>query len=135
MYMKRLLPILLVALIATSCDVYYAEPRYDARDKVIGRYDVEEFSETYNQITAYSIYVRKSGYHREIYIDNFYASNIRVYAYLDYDRITIPFQIVDGYEVEGAGTIYGSSLSLHYRVKDTFTNSYSDFCETEAWRY
>jgi hypothetical protein len=135
MYMIRLLPILLIALIVSSCDVYVAEPRYDARDKVIGRYDVEEFSETYNQITAYSIYVRKSGYNREIYIDNFYASNIRVYAYLDYDRITIPFQIVDGYEVEGAGTVYGSSLSMHYRVKDTFTNSYSDFCETDAWRY
>ena len=133
--MIRLLPIVLIALIVASCDVYVAEPRYDARDKVIGRYDVEEFSETYNQITAYSIYVRKSGYSREIYIDNFYASNIRVYAYLDYDRITIPFQIVDGYEVEGAGTLYGSSLSMHYRVKDTFTNSYSDFCETDAWRY
>jgi hypothetical protein len=135
MYMIRLLPIVLIALIVSSCDVYDAEPRYDARDKVIGRYDVEEFSETYNQVTAYSIYVRKSGYNREIYIDNFYASNIRIYAYLDYDRITIPFQIVDGYEIEGAGTVYGSSLSMHYRVKDTFTNSYSDFCETDAWRY
>ena len=101
---------MLIALIVSSCDVYDAEPRYDARDKVIGRYDVEEYSETYNQITAYSIYVGKSGYNREIYIDNFYASNIRVYAYLDYDRITIPFQIVNGYEVEGAGTVYGSSF-------------------------
>ena len=135
MCMIRLLPIVLIALLVSSCDVYVPEPRYDARDKVIGRYDVEEFRETYNQVTAYSIYVRKSGYNREIYIDNFYASNIRVYAYLDYDRITIPFQIVDGYEVEGAGTVYGSSLSMHYRVKDTFTNSYSDFCETDAWRY
>lgn len=135
MYMIRLLPIVLIAFVVSSCDVYVAEPRYDARDKVIGRYDVEEFSETFNQISAYSIYVRKSGYNREIYIDNFYAANIRVYAYLDYDRITIPFQIVDGYEVEGAGTVYGSSLSMHYRVKDTFTNSYADFCETDAWRY
>ena len=133
--MIRLLPIVLIALIVSGCDVYVAEPRYDARDKVIGRYDVEEYSETYNQISAYSIYVRKTGYNREIYIENFYASNIRVYAYLDYDRITIPFQIVDGYEVEGAGTVYGSSLSMHYRVKDTYTNSYSDFCETDAWRY
>jgi hypothetical protein len=133
--MIRLLPIVLIALIVSACDVYVAEPRYDTRDKVIGRYDVEEYSETYNQISAYSIYVRKSGYNREIYINNFYASNIRVYAYLDYDRITIPFQIVDGYEVEGAGTVYGSSLSMHYRVKDTYTNSYTDFCATDAWRY
>ena len=133
--MKRLLPVVIVALIVASCDYYDSEPRYDARDKVVGRYDVEEYSETYNQITSYTIYVRKTGYSREIYIDNFYASNIRVYAYLDYDRITIPYQITDGYEVEGAGTVFGSSINMHYRVKDTYANSYSDFCETNAWRY
>lgn len=133
--MRRLLPILLVALLAASCNFYDVEPRYDARDKVVGRYDVEEYSETYNQYTSYSIYILKSGYHREIYIDNFYASDIRVYAYLDYDRITIPLQLVDGYEVEGAGTVYGNSISMHYRVRDTYSNSYTDFCDTDAWRF
>ena len=133
--MKTLLPILIVALVTSACDIYVDEPRYDARDKVTGRYDVKEYSETYNQITNYSIYVGKSGYNQEIFIDDFYATNIRVYAYLNYDRITIPFQVVNGYEVEGAGTVYGSSISMHYRVKDTYTNSYADFCETDAWRY
>ena len=126
---------MIVALIVTSCNVYDVEPRYDARDKVVGRYDVEEYSETYNQYTSYSISIRKGGFTREIYIDNFYASNIRVYAYLDYDRITIPYQIIDGYEVEGTGTVYGSSINMRYRVKDTYMNSYTDFCETDAWRY
>ena len=135
MYMIRLLPIVSIAWLVSSCDVYVPEPRYDARYKVIGRYDVEEYSETYNQVTAYSIHLGKSGYNREIYIDDFYASNIRVYVYLDYDRITIPFQIVNGYEVEGAGTVHGNSISMHYRVKDAYTNSYADFCETDAWRY
>ena len=133
--MKRLFPILIVAVLVASCDYYDAEPRYDARDKVVGRYDVEEYSETYNHYTTYSMYIRKSGYGREILIDNFYAADIRVYAYLDYDRITIPYQIIDGYEVEGAGTVYGSSISMHYRVKDTYANSYTDFCETDAWRF
>jgi hypothetical protein len=132
--MKRLLPIFFLALIAASCG-YYDEPRYDSRDRIIGRYDVEEYSETYNHYTEYSIYILKSGYRREIYIDNFYAANIRIYANLDYDRITIPYQIVNGYEIEGAGTVYGSSISMRYRVKDTYTNSYTDFCETNAWRY
>lgn len=132
--MKRLLPIVLIALVAVSCD-YYDEPRYDSRDRIVGRYDVEEYSETYNQYTDYSIYILKSGHSREIYIDNFYAADLRVYAYLDYDRITIPYQIVNGYEVEGSGTVYASSISMHYRVKDTYSASYSDFCQTEAWRY
>jgi hypothetical protein len=133
--MKALLPIVIVALVTTSCDIYVDEPRYDARDKITGRYDVQEYSETYHQTTSYSFYVGKSGYNQEIYIDDFYATNIRVYAYLNYDRITIPFQVVNGYEVEGTGTVYGSSISMHYRVKDTYTNSYADFCETDAWRY
>ena len=133
--MKRLLLILIVAVLVASCNYYDVEPRYDARDKVVGSYDVEEYSETYNHYTTYSMYISKSRYTREIYIDNFYAAEIRVYAYLDYDRITIPYQIIDGYEVEGAGTVYGSSISMHYRVKDTYTNSNTDFCETDAWRY
>ena len=133
--MRRLLPSLFLAIVAASCDFYDAEPRYDSRDRIIGRYDIEEYSETYNHYTTYSMYIHKSGYSREIYMDNFYAANIRVYAYLDYDRITIPHQIIDGYEVEGAGTVYGTSISMHYRVKDTYSNSYTDFCETDAWRY
>ena len=133
--MKRLLPFLPLLLLVTSCDVYVAEPRYDARDKVIGSYDAEEYSETYNDITTYSLYIRKSGYSREITIDNFYASNIRIYAFLDYDRITIPFQVVDGFEVEGTGVFYGGSITLRYRIKDTYTNSFSDFCSVEAWKY
>ena len=124
----------MLAVIATSCD-YYDEPRYDSRDKIVGRYDVEEYSDTYNQYTQYSIYILKSRYSREIYIDNFYAANIRVNASLDYDRITIPYQIVNGYEVEGGGTVYGNSVSMNYRVKDTYSNSYSDFCQTDAYRY
>ncbi len=126
---------MLLALIAASCNIYDSEPRFDSRDRIIGHYDVEEYSETYNQYTTYSIYIRKTGYSREIYIDNFYAADIRVYAFLDYDRITIPYQIINGYEVEGSGTVYRSSISMHYRVKDTYGNSYSDFCETQAWRY
>ena len=133
--MKRLLPLILITLIAASCDIYDTEPRYDSRDRIIGRYDVEEYSETYHQYTAYSIYIGKSGYYSEIYIDDFYAANIRVYAHVDYDRVTIPYQVVDGYEIEGRGNVYGSSISMHYRVKDRYSNSYTDFCETQAWRY
>ncbi|MBA4058632.1 MAG: hypothetical protein C0490_28205 [Marivirga sp.] len=133
--MKRMLLVVALLLLLSACDVYVVEPRYDPRDKVIGQYDVEEYSETYNDLTYYSFYITKSGYSREIRIDNFYASDIRVYAYLDYDKVTIPYQVVDGYEIEGVGTAYGSYIKLSYRVKDVYSNSYTDFCETEATRY
>jgi len=133
--MRRLLPLFVLSVAISSCDVYEPEPRYDARDKVIGQYDIEEYSNTYHETTYYSFYIRKSGYSREIIIDNFYASDIRVYAYLDYNKITIPYQVINGYEIEGTGAVYGNSLSFNYRVRDTYHNSYSDFCETQAWRY
>ena len=42
----------------------------------------------------------------EVYIENLYTDGLSVYALVSYDAITIPFQVIDGYEIEGAGTIY-----------------------------
>ncbi len=133
--MKRMLPVVALLFLLLACDTYVVEPRYDNRDNIIGRYDAEEYSDTYNDLTYYSIYITKSGYSREIRIDNFYASDISVYAYLDYDRITIPYQVVDGYEIEGVGTTYRGYIRLSYSVKDIYNSSYTDFCETEATRF
>ena len=133
--MKRLFLFGLLALVISGCDFYVVEPAYDSRDRITGHYDAEEYSETYNDRIYYSIYIAKSASRDRVYIDNFYGSDIRVFAIVDYDRITIPYQVVDGYEIEGVGTFYGHYLSLNYRVKDIYNNSYTDFCETEATRY
>lgn len=118
-----------------ACDVYVVEPRYDFRDDLVGWYDVKEYSETYNDITYYSIRVSKSyDVQDEIYIHNFYATEIIVRAYVDFDKITIPRQVVNGFEVEGVGTVYGSELSLNYRIRDRYSSSPTDFCETKAWQ-
>jgi hypothetical protein len=76
--------------------------------------------------------VSKARYAREIYLDNFYAADISVYATLDYDKIDIPYQVVDGYEIEGVGTIYGNEIELSYWVKDRYSDTRADFCETRA---
>jgi hypothetical protein len=129
-----MLPFFALVLLS-ACDVYYIEPRYDSRDQLIGYYNAEEYSETYNDNTYYSINVSKSSYgNSEIYFSNFYGSSIRVYGYLDYGKITIPFQVVDGYEIEGVGTVHGSDLSLSYTVKDRVYNSRTDFCDTMLYR-
>ena len=132
--MKRLLWFLPGLLALTSCEVTVVEPRYDNRDRMIGYYDVEEYSNTYGDYTYYSMQLSKSGYDgNEIRFSNFYSADISVYAYVNYDRITIPFQVVKGYEIEGVGTYNGSSIDFNYSVKDTYTNSRTDFCETKAW--
>jgi len=130
--MKRLILLLVPVVFLSSCYFEEIQPRYDDRDRIIGWYNMEEYSETYNDMTYYSMQISKSSYRNEIYLNNFYAADIRVYATLDYDHIRIPLQTVNGYEVEGTGTVYGNEINFNYRVKDLYSNSYSDFCETTA---
>lgn len=132
--MKTFIPFIALILLAASCTYYDVEPRYDSRNKFVGYYDAEEYSETYGDITYYELRILKSRYDREIYIDNFYASDMRIYAIVSFDDIRIPYQVVDGYEIEGSGTLYGNELNLTYRVKDLYDHSVSDYCETIAWR-
>jgi|SRR5690606_27872631 len=132
--MKTLMLISGILVIVTSCTFYDVEPLYDQRDKFLGHYDVEEYSETYRDYTFYEMRIVRSRYDREIYLDNFYAAGIRIYAIVSFNDIRIPYQVVDGYEIEGTGTLYHDQLSLSYRVKDLYEYTVSDYCETIAWR-
>jgi hypothetical protein len=118
----------------SSCEFYYLEPRYNERDRLLGRYEVEEYSETYNDYTNYSIWIEGSGQNsNEFYIDNFYGVDIRVCASIAYDKITIHRQVINGYQVEGVGTVYGDEISFNYSVKDLYSGTRTDFCEATAW--
>ena len=132
--MKNLISFSLLMLLVASCSDYDVEPRYDSRDKFVGYYDVEEFSEVYGDITYYEMRITRSRYEREVYLDNFYDAGIRVYAIVSFNDITIPLQEVHGFEVEGSGSLYHDELNLRYRVKDLYDHSISDYCETVAWR-
>lgn len=131
--MKKLLYLfLLIGL--SSCEFYYLEPGYNVRDRIVGQYEVEEYSETYNDYTRYSIWIDKSSvYSNQFYIDNFYGADIRVCASISYDKITIHRQVVNGYEIEGVGTVYGDEIEFSYSVRDIVTGTRTDFCEATAW--
>jgi hypothetical protein len=131
--MKKLIYVfLLIGL--SACEFYYLEPRNHERDRILGQYEVQEYSETYNLYTYYSIWIEPTNRYDEVYIDNFYGASIGVYATVSNGKITIYRQTVDGYEIEGVGTVYGNEISMNYRVKDRYTNSRADFCETTAWQ-
>ena len=53
--MKKGLLILSVLIAFSSCDVWVVEAPYDARDNFIGRYTVDEYSETYDLVTQYRV--------------------------------------------------------------------------------
>lgn len=131
--MKGILLVSLTALLFSACDVYVVEPRYDARDRIVGKFYVDEYSQTFNDYSTYTFHITKSLYnYDEISIDNFYASGIRVRAYVHSSRITIPYQIVNGYEIEGTGTIYGNDVSLFYSISDLYQAVPTDFCDVNA---
>lgn len=131
--MKRILLVGLTALLFSACEVYVVEPRYDVRDRIVGRFFVDEYSQTFNDYTSYTFHISKSLYnYDEISIDNLYGSGIRVRAYVYSSKITIPYQIVNGYEVEGTGTIYGNDVSLFYSIRDLYQAAPTDFCDVNA---
>jgi len=127
-------------LLMTSCDVYYVEPvvpapSYDPRDLFVGSYDLSEYSSTYDEYWDYSVTIYKTG-RSELVIDNFYNSGLRVYAGFNGNSIIVPWQIVDGYELQGDGYIEGSRLIITYKVRDTCTQSSAwDFCDASGSRY
>jgi hypothetical protein len=130
--MKTTLTFGLIAFLLPACDYMYVEPAYDYRSRVEGNYWVEEYSETYNNNSRFRISISRWGYD-EIVIDNFYDVNIRVRARFDYNKIFIPRQVVDGYELEGVGTLYGDEIEFTYKVRDTYSYKPADFCYAKAW--
>lgn len=132
--MKALLVAMVSAMTLTSC--FYDESinsSYDYRDNVVGYYEVEEYSQTYNDRTYYDIDITRSSYRNEVYINNFYASNISVRATVNYERVRIPYQVIDGFEIEGSGIVRGDRIDFTYSVKDRYNHTAKDFCETTAW--
>lgn len=126
--------LLAVAVLLSSCNLMIVEPVYDDRERLTGSYRIEEHSQTYNDYTRFSIYIRKSGIYDEVVIENFYNSGVSVRANVAYDKIYISRQIVNGYEIEGVGTFYGNEIEFSYRVRDTFSyNKPTDFCSATAW--
>jgi hypothetical protein len=128
--------LLLIALVAlASCDVYVvdAERPYRSRDRIIGSHYNEEYSQTYREYYEYDVWISSGVRSNEVYIENLYTNGLSVYATVSFDAITIPYQIIDGYEIEGAGTIYSDQITLNYYVRDRYSNTVKDFCEATLW--
>lgn len=134
--MKRSLLIFVGLISLASCDVYYLdnERPYRSRDRIIGNHYTEEYSETYHEYYEYNVWISSGSRSNEVYIENLYIDGLSIYATVSYDAITIPFQVIDGYEIEGAGTIYSDQISLNYYVRDRYEGTRKDFCEATLWR-
>lgn len=122
-----------------SCDIYLIEDPngYDDRDLFVGTYNAEEYSRTTGQYYNYTITIRKSwNRHDEVLITNFYGSDLQVYGIIHNAKLTIPLQQVDGYEIEGTGTMRNDYLDMNFVARDLFARPvFADFVDVEAWLY
>lgn len=134
--MKRSLLFFVGLISLTSCDVYMfdTERPSRSRDRIVGGHYAEEYSETYHEYYEYNVWISNGNRGNEVYIENLYMDGLSIYATVSYDAINIPFQVIDGYEIEGAGTIYGDQITLNYYVRDRYENTRKDFCEATLWR-
>lgn len=131
----RLVLLSLIVVLLASCDVIVVESRYDERDRVTGSYRIEEYSQTYNMYSNFHLSIHPAGYgQQDVFIDNFYNADITVRGEVSANKIYIPLQLVDGYEIEGVGTIYSNQIEWSYQVRDTYERYQPvDFCEATAW--
>ena len=132
--MKTNAALLIILIVLTSCDILIVEPAIDYRERITGSYAVEEHSQTYNDYTQYNIFIRKSGHNDQVIIENFYDAGIDVRTTIEYDKIYIDRQMVNGYKIEGVGTVYGNEIQFSYSVTDTWSqHGPTDFCNATAW--
>ena len=136
--MKRLLPFALLLALA-SCDIYLIEDpnAWDDRDLFVGSYQVEEYSQTTDRLFSYNIRIRKSCCRAdEVKITNFYGADLTVFGYVLNNRITIPLQQSNGYEVEGTGRMVNGRLEITFFARDIYSYpTFTDFVDLEAWPY
>jgi hypothetical protein len=134
--MKRSLLFLVGLISLASCDVYYLdnERPVRSRDRIVGSHYAEEYSATYHEYYEYDVWISSGSRSNEVYIENLYIDGLSIYATVSYDAITIPYQIIEGYEIEGVGTIYDDQISLNYYVRDRYEGTVKDFCEATLWR-
>lgn len=137
--MKKNLLIAFISLFAlSSCEIIVQneEPVYiDIRDKFLGNYQVEEYSDTFNEIAEFSIRITKSAHDEDVvYLENFYGVNIDVLALVSANHLIIPLQEINGYEIEGEGWFDFNELEFDYVVRDiTRYHIINDYCTAVAW--
>jgi hypothetical protein len=134
--MKKLLIFLVFTSSMTACEFIYVEDTAtDSLFRMSGTYRVEEYSRKYQNYHRYSIWVARSSHRHGLRIDNVYDEGLTVEASVYGTTIEIPYQVVNGFAIEGTGYWESDHISLDYTIVDTYSpNSRMDFCDLSGWR-
>lgn len=132
--MKKYLLGVFAILLISSCEILVIEEYpYDVRENFTGRFEAEEYSETFDEFTYYDVRVLREADIGSpiVYLRNFYGFGIEVYAEVYGDKLTIPTQRIDGFVIQGTGRLDYEDIILTYSVESTERgNRYIEFCNT-----
>ena len=126
-------------LFLSGCELNIESPFiFDERNKFVGKYEVEEYSENTSLTLIYDIRIQKSRYPDNIIlISNFYDADIEVIGEVNEDRFSIPPQRVGFREIEGRGTWFGGGeISMIFTVREIEIGpDFVDFLSCSTWQY
>ena len=132
--MKKILPGIFTLLLVSSCHLMIVEEfPYDDRDNFTGRFEAEEYSETYDGFTYYDVTILRDSDHNSsvIYLRNFYGLGFEVYAEVYGDKLTIPRQRINDIIIQGTGRLDYDDILLTYSIDSRQSgNRYVEFCNT-----
>ncbi len=131
----KLLSAILVMLF-TGCHIV-VEDVYTPARRLVGSYEVDEWSETLAAQAYFDIFIHDDPYSPEIiYINNFYDSGIEIWAKVNGSRVRIPLQVAGPYEIEGSGSYYAGELNIDYSVRDLYSHTgFTDYCNAICLKY
>ncbi|UII31333.1 hypothetical protein LVD17_23865 [Fulvivirga ulvae] len=136
---KQILLSFIILLVLSSCHLTVVEEPHvhvDVRDRFLGVFEVEEYSETFDAYSYYHIdIVALHGEPYSVILRNFYGADIDVIADVEGNYLYIPSQDVGGFHIEGEGSVSGNRLELSYYVHDYLAyRDITDHCHSVAWR-
>jgi hypothetical protein len=132
--LSKILSFIAILVVVSACDIVVVDPYDDRVNLTPGSYQVEEYSQTYEQHFQYSVWISHCGDgSHSVYIENFYNEGLLVKAEIIGRKIYVRRQYVEDYRVEGVGTITSHSIQMDYSVTDLYSNAPTDFCEATLY--
>ena len=128
--------VIILMILFTGCHIV-VEDVYTPASRLVGSYEVDEWSETLGAQAYFSIFNHDDPYSPDIiYINNFYDSGIEILAKVNGSRVRIPLQVAGPYEIEGSGSYYAGELNIDYSVRDLYSHTgFTDYCNAICLKY
>ncbi len=128
----------LIILISFFCIASCSKKFEDNRDDFSGNYQVEQFSETFNEVDQFAVEIvpTRDEHFDGVYIKNFYGAGIVVEADVERFSFVIKRQRIADFIIEGSGRLGVNEIIMSYTVENMSSeNVVVDVCTAVLTAY